>query len=323
MNSSARQAAAIVGLTCAAAAHAGDASASPQVPVRTDDVDRFYRVYDAAHGTPTAEALQAGYFAPASIGLQQYVAARIGSAEKLRQAIARRPDAYADARRCEAPLAETKARLPAVLARLAEVYPAATMAPVTFVIGRNDTGGNTTPDGVIIGLETLCRATWMGADVAARFVHIIAHEMVHVQQAAARVDTPGATLLFQSLLEGGADFVGELTSGDTINPQLKAWTRGHECAIEREFQKDALGTDLSHWMYNGVGTPAKPGDLGYWVGYRIAKTYYTNASDKKRAISELLNVDNGNAAAFLEASGWAPQTGCPAAGIPGHAAPAS
>ena len=303
---SARQAAAVLGLICAALAHA----ASPPVAIRTDDVDRFYRVYDTAHGKPTAEVLQDDYLEPGSAGLHQYLASRIHSAAKLQQAIAKWPQAYADARQCEAPLAETKARLPAVFARLAEVYPAATIAPVTFVIGRNDTGGNTTPEGVIIGLETMCRATWMGADVAARFVHIIAHEMVHVQQPAAQVDTPGGTLLFQSLIEGGADFVGELTSGDTINPQLKVWTRGHECAIEREFQKDALGTDLSRWMYNGVGTPDKPGDLGYWVGYRIAKAYYANASDKKQAIADLLNVNNDDAAAFLERSGWRPQTGC-------------
>jgi hypothetical protein len=302
--------AAAAGLLCAALAHATDSAAPAQVAVRTDDVDRFYRVYDTANGTPTIEALQGGYLDPGSTALHQYVTSRIRSAAKLQQAIAKWPAAYADARQCMAPLAQTKARLPAVFARFTELYPAASLAPVTFVIGRNDTGGNTTPDGVVIGLETMCRATWMGADVSTRFVHIIAHEMAHVQQPAAQVETPGATLLFQSLLEGGADFVGELTSGETINPQLKAWTRGHECAIERKFLKDALGTDTSGWMYGGVGTPDKPGDLGYWVGYRIAKAYYANAKDKRQALSDLLLIDNEHAPAFLERSGWAPQTGC-------------
>ena len=301
-------------LACAAwllvAAMARAADAAPPVVVRTEDIDRFYRVYDAAHGQPSAEALQAGYLDPGSVGLQQYLAARIRSAAKLQQAVAASPAAYDDARRCAAALADTKARLPDVFARLVEAYPAARIAPVTFVIGRNDTGGNTTPDGVIIGVETMCRARWMGADVPIRFVHIVAHEMAHVQQPAAQADTPGATLLFQALLEGGAEFVGELTSGDVINPQLRQWTRGHECTIERAFEKDALGTDLSHWMYNGVGTPDKPGDLGYWVGYRIAKAYYTRATDKTKALATLLNVDNRSAPQFLKDSGWTPQTGC-------------
>ena len=296
-------------LLVATLAHAGAATSSGAV-IRTSDLDHFYAVYDAAQGAPTADALQRGYLDPGSPGLQQYVAARIHSAAKLQQAIGAAPEAYADARHCAAALAETSARLPAVFARLRETYPAARIAPVTFVIGRNDTGGNTTPDGVIIGVETMCRATWMGTDVATRFVHIVAHEMAHVQQPGAAVDTPGATLLFQALLEGEAELVAELTSGDVINPQLREWTRGRECAIESAFVKEASGTDLSHWMYNGVGTPDKPGDLGYWVGYRIAKAYYAQARDKKQAIATLLHVDNDSAPKILEDSGWAPQTGC-------------
>jgi hypothetical protein len=288
-------------------------AAAPETPVviRTDDVERFYRVYDAAHGHPTAEQLQAQYLDPGSVGLHQYLTARIKSAASLQHSIDVRPADFADARRCLAPLADTKARLPAVFARLVDAYPAARIAPVTLVIGRDDTGGNTTPDGVIIGVETMCRSNWLEGDIATRFVHIIAHEMAHVQQpAAAQDDVPGATLLFQSLLEGGADFTAELTSGETANSHLKRWTRGHECAIEQAFDKDALGTDISHWLYNGVGTPDQPGDLGYWVGYRIAKSYYEHAANKKKALDQLLNVDNATAPQILKDSGWKPQTGC-------------
>jgi len=306
--SAARQALCLAALLAAGLARAG-APAAPVV-IRTDDVDRFYRVYDEAHGQPTAEALQAGYLDPGSVGLQQYLVARIKSADKLQRAIAARPSDYAAARACIAPLADTKARLPAVFARFVEVYPAARIAPVTLLIGRDDTGGNTTPDGVIIGVEKTCGARWMGDDVGARFAHIIAHEMAHVQQPASQVETPGATLLFQALLEGGADFMAELTSGDTINPQLRQWTRGHECAVEQAFEKDAPGTDLSRWMYNGVGTPDNPGDLGYWVGYRIVRTYYEHATDKQAAIATLLHVDNASAPQFLKDSGWKPQAGC-------------
>ncbi|HYP31257.1 MAG TPA: DUF2268 domain-containing putative Zn-dependent protease [Burkholderiaceae bacterium] len=304
-----RQALALAALLGAGLARAA-APAAPVV-VRSDDIDRFYRVYDAAHGRPTAEALQAGYLDPGSPGLHQYLAARIKSAASLQHSIDVRPADYAGARRCLAPLADTKSRLPAVFARFVDAYPAARIAPVTLVIGRDDTGGNTTPDGVIIGVETMCRSNWLDDDVATRFVHIIAHEMAHVQQpAAAQDDVPGATLLFQSLLEGGADFMAELTSGATANPQLQRWTRGHECAIEQAFEKDALGTDISHWLYNGVGTPDKPGDLGYWVGYRIVKTYYAQARDKKAAVDTLLHIDNASAPQFLKDSGWKPQTGC-------------
>jgi hypothetical protein len=287
------------------------AKAAPAVVVRTDDVERFYRLYDATHGHPTAAELQSQYLDPGSEALHEYVASRIDNAAKLAAAIEKRPDSYSQARACLPGLAKTKAQLPAVFARMAEIYPASKFPPVTFVIGRDSTGGTTTSDGIVLGLETMCRTTMMGADIGDRFTHIIAHELAHVQQPAGQVDAPpGASLLFQSLLEGGAEFVAELTSGDVSYGHMKTWTRGKECAIEQAFQKDAPGADISHWLYNGLGTPDQPGDLGYWAGYRIARTYYANAANKQQAVSDLLNVDPGNAAAFLNRSGWTPQAGC-------------
>jgi hypothetical protein len=38
-------------------------------------------------------------------------------------------------------------------------------------------------------------------------------------------------------------------------------------------------SDLSGWLYNGMGSAEKPGDLGYWVGYRIAKAFYNRRPD--------------------------------------------
>ncbi|MEP6503740.1 MAG: DUF2268 domain-containing putative Zn-dependent protease [Betaproteobacteria bacterium] len=285
--------------------------AQPPVVVRTDDIDRFFRVYDATHGQPSVEVLQKEYLDAGSQALQQFVVARIGSAAKLHDAILARPKDFDDARACAAALATTRQQLPAVWSRLAALYPPAQFPPVTFVIGRSSTGGTTTIDGMVIGVETVCRMTQMGADLGPRFTHMIAHELAHIQQPAGRVDAPpGATLLFQALLEGGAEFMAEAASGEVSNVHLKTWTRGHECVIESAFAKDAAGSDVSHWLYNGIGTPDQPGDLGYWVGYRIAKAYVAQASDKQRAIADLLNVNPGNAEAFLTRSGWSPQTGC-------------
>jgi hypothetical protein len=296
-------------LALAATAHA--AEAAPRVDFRTDDVDRFFQVYDAAHGRPSAAQLQAQYLDPGSEALHQFALTRIGGAAKLADAIARRPEDFVRARGCLAALASTRARLPGVYARMAALDADSTFPPVTFVVGRGSTGGTTTRDGIVIGLETMCRFDVLGADVGERFTHIIAPELAHVQQPAAQVDAPpGATLLFQSLLEGGAELVAELTSGDVSYGHMKTWTRGRECAIEQAFEKDASGTDTSHWLYNGFGTADEPGDLGYWVGYRIAKAAYANAADKRQLIADLLRVDTRTAADFLARSGWRPQAGC-------------
>lgn len=287
-------------------------SVAPEQPhVLIGDVTRFYAVYDQDHGKPSVHDLQRDYLDPGSVGLHQFVTARIGSAQKLAQAMAKAPRDYRGARRCESALPAVRNDLREVFSRLARLDPHASFPPVTVVIGRDNSGGTTTPEGVTIGLEVVCRSNWLDPDVVQRMVHLIAHEYVHVQQPAAQVDAPpGATLLFQSLMEGGAEFIGELTSGEVLNQQLKRWTRGKACRIERDFQAQALGTDVSAWLYNGPGTPAKPGDLGYWVGYRIVRAYYHHARDKMQAIQAILNVNNFNAAEFLRRSGWHADTDC-------------
>ena len=304
-----RLALALMALLAAGLARA--AAPEPAVVMRTDDVERFYRLYDAAHGHPTAEQLQSQYLAPGSEALHQFVALRIGDAAQLATAIEKRPADFAQARGCLAALAKTRAQLPAVYARYAQLYPATTFPPVTFVIGRDSTGGTTSREGILMGLETMCHLDLLGADPGDRFTHMIAHELAHVQQPAAQKDAPpGTPLLPQALLEGGAELLAELTSGRVSYGHMAAWTKGKECAIEQAFAKDALGSDTSHWLYTGFGTPDQPGDLGYWVGYRITKAYYEHAGDKRQAVADVLNISFDNAAAFLARSGWKPQTGC-------------
>ena len=133
-----------------------------------------------------------------------------------------------------------------------------------------------------------------------RLAHIIAHELVHALQKG----FAGDSVLVMSLNEGAAEFVAELISGRISNIHLIDWTAGRESEIERRFARDMNGTDLKPWLYNGVGTPAEPGDLGYWVGYRIVRAYYARRPDKRRAIADILAATD--APAFLGASLWQP-----------------
>jgi uncharacterized protein YjaZ len=61
-------------------------------------------------------------------------------------------------------------------------------------------------------------------------------------------------------------------------------------------------TDLSQWLYNSA--PERPGDLGYWVGYRIVKSYYQRADDKRQALRDIFEMTDPKA--FLARSGWRP-----------------
>lgn len=277
--------------------------------VQTDDVTRFFKVLDANQGRPSADDLQHGYLDAGTDALRSFTDRRIGSMERLARAIQDKPALFAKARTCATALPSIRTRVAAAVDRLGALLPSARFPPVTVLVGRGNSGGVTTEAGVVVGLEALCNADWMQADVGDRFVHLIAHEYVHVQQPGARVDVEQPTLLYQTLLEGGAEYVAERISGQPANAHLQRWTQGRECALERAFLQDSMGTDLSRWLYNGPGNDARRGDLGYWIGYRIAHAYVARAADTRSGVAELLDVQPGNAAALLEASGWQPACG--------------
>jgi uncharacterized protein YjaZ len=77
---------------------------------------------------------------------------------------------------------------------------------------------------------------------------------------------------------------------------------GREREIETAFAADVDNADLSGWLYNS--TPEKPADLGYWVGYRIVKSYYQHADDKRQAIRDIFGMTNPKE--FFAKSGWRP-----------------
>jgi Predicted Zn-dependent protease (DUF2268) len=268
-----------------------------------EDVDRFYKIYDAAGGHPTAEQLQRDYIDSGSDGLHQFAKMRNITGDRIAETLTKHPEIYADAKRCMAVLPRVRQRLEAALLKMGELYPEAKFPAVTIAVGRGKPVGVGSPvHGVMIGLEALCATNWLNPDLEERFVHVIAHEYVHVQQVRALVDDEHPTVLEGSLIEGAAEFVGELISGAVSNSQLGASTNGHEKEIESAFVGDEDKTDLSQWLYNG--TMDKPGDLGYWVGYRVVKSYYERATDKRQAFREILQMNDPKA--FLAKSGWYP-----------------
>ena len=83
--------------------------ARPQILTR--DVDRFYKVYDAADGHPTEAQLQRDYMDPGSGGLHQFTKVRNLTGGTLARALAQHPADYSGARRCAAALGEVRRRL--------------------------------------------------------------------------------------------------------------------------------------------------------------------------------------------------------------------
>jgi hypothetical protein len=220
--------------------------------------------------------------------------------------MAKHPEIYSGARQCTAVLPRVRERVGGALRKLGRLYPKAEFPPVTILVGRgHPVGDGSAVTGLQIDMVMLCAVKWDNLDVEERFVRVIVHEYIHVQQFPALNDDEHPTLLERSLMEGGAEFGTELILGqpaEVTSPPLRAATLGHEMEIESAFVADENTTDLSKWLDNS--TLEKPGDLGYWVGYRIVKSYYQHAADKRRALREIIELTDPKL--FLAKSGWYP-----------------
>jgi len=275
-----------------------------QPEIRTSDVDRFFALYDATGGKPTASQLQA-YIDGGTEGFLAFARMRRTTGERIAISIENQPQIYSEARKCAAVLPAVKGRLSHSLDRLKQLYPEATLPPITLAVGRGKPVGTADLNGVMIGLEALCAADFMNPKIEDRFVYVIAHEYVHVQQARFYTEDPKETVLRATLTEGAAELVGELTSGSVSYGHLPAMVQGREASLEAAFLTDVDKTALgSAWLYNYPGTAEQPADLGYWIGYRIAKSYYQKAIDKRAALQDIIEMRDPKA--FLRKSGWRP-----------------
>lgn len=286
----------------------------------TSDIGNFWKAYDAGGKDGSATAFQREYLDRASPGLKDFIQARSVTGQRLAQMVAAFPSYFAAVRGNTLRLDQDPTVLDRIRANyhtIESLYPAAVFPPVTFLIGRFTTGGTTAQSGMLIGTEFFAIDESTPLDELGAFqranVHsvdsiavIVAHEHTHVLQLAARKLATHAnkTLLEQAIMEGSADFVGELVSGSHINGRVYAYGYAHESDLWNEFQLAMNGSDVSNWLYNQGSSSSRPGDLGYFIGYRITQAYYNKAPDKSAAIADIIRVDN--ATAFLSASGYAP-----------------
>jgi hypothetical protein len=132
----------ICALACAAIPVAAQSPTStPSSPaagpvIQIEDVDRFYKLYDAAGGHPTADQLQHDYIDPGSDGLHHFATVRNISGTTIAKTLAEHPEIYSDAKRCMDVLPRVRQRLQAALLELGRLYPEARFPPVTIVVGR-------------------------------------------------------------------------------------------------------------------------------------------------------------------------------------------
>lgn len=306
---------------CASTTSPLDGPSSPgDAQFVSSDIDHFWVAYANGGSGGDAGAFQRLYLDQASAGLNDFKASRHVTGASLAAMVRASPRYFASIRGINRRLLDpgdaVLSRIRANYGRIKAVYPAAVFPPVTFLLGRFSTGGTTSSSGILIGTEFYALSPEVPVDELDPFARanvqaldslpiIIAHEHTHVLQARGHAAALSGdhSLLAQALMEGSADFVGELVSGGNSNAKVRAYALSHEAELWAEFQRDMNGTDVSRWLYNqGSATGERPGDLGYFIGYRICEAYYRSVADATQAVKEIIEMRD--ARAFLTGSGY-------------------
>lgn len=277
----------------------------------TQDIDNFWRAYGSANKEPDRAKriaiFQTEYLDKGTPGLTDFVRLRIKSATNLVEAIERQPKYYASIRRSTLRVREMEREVRKSFRKFKSLYPDAVFPNVYFLVGVSNTGGTTSDNGLLIGTEMYAGTPqtpreelpdWMKAVLKPieKLPAIVAHELIHFNQKYPELKT----LLSRAIQEGSADFLGEMISGETINPEQKSYGTQHESELWLQFQTEMNGSSVKNWMYNGLTAKDKPTDLGYYMGSKISEAYYKSATDKRQAVRDILEIRDF--AAFLEKS---------------------
>ncbi|MDR2235745.1 MAG: DUF2268 domain-containing putative Zn-dependent protease [Chryseobacterium sp.] len=254
----------------------------------TGDTGRFWKAFDTmetSKGNPFADYMNDG-----SPGVKGFTPFRIINADSLYTMVKLRKADYLKTRNVLKGIGQKEKRAKAIYSAMKYWYPEAKFPPVYFVYGRFNSGGTVSKDGIIIGTEMLSNLDGV--------MGLVAHELIHFQQNIKGDDS----LIKNTLMEGGADFISEMISGENINTGPFRYGEAHLEALCREFVTKLKNDDNTDWLYGTSKKDDRPNDLGYWMGYKISEAYFNKQKDKHQAIHDILNIENPMN--FLKESGF-------------------
>lgn len=269
------------------------------------DVVNFWQAYDLV-SNDTSKAVQVyneHYFDKGTIGLQSYLYTKIKTVENFVFIHNQKQKYYASIKANTMKAVDMEPRFRAAFSKLESLYPEAVFPPVYFVIGKLNSAGTVSSEGLLLALDQACMSEevdtselndWEKTVISTveRLPNTVAHELIHFQQTEMITSTESDTSLLRgAVIEGMADFIGELISGKTPGDNYYEYAKGREKEIWARFTEDMYLNKSHEWIANATNTPEGiPADLGYWAGYQICKSYYAQFEDKKQAIYDMFHI---------------------------------
>lgn len=290
-----------------------------QSKVFTQDIDNFWVAFDSAQSTKDSlqqlHFIQTLYIDKGTEGLKAFMKVRNYSADRWVMLINKYPKFWASVRSNTLAVKTRTAVIEQSIVKFKTLYPELKEARLYFTVGGLRSGGTTDSNMVLVGTEIATGTattdvsefsnSWLAGvfkeQSPENIVPLNIHEYVHTQQKG-----EGLNVLGQCINEGAADFITELVLGEQRRANYIKYGYQHESELKESFKQEMFTASYGQWLYNGSDA-LKMADLGYFMGYVICKSYYTRASDKKKAAKEIveLNYSDSNAVeSFLARSGY-------------------
>lgn len=284
----------------------------PARDVYTSDIDNFWIAYDSVQTTSDSVKqtafIQKLYVDKGTEGLKTFMKVRSYTPELWARVIRQYPKFWRSIRQNMSVVPQREAEATQYLKKFKALYPDYQEAKIYYTVGALKSGGTAEGKTLLVGMEIAAGNNT--TDVSEfpnkrlenlfktiktdNIVPFTIHEYMHTQQ-----KEEGKTLLGQALCEGVCDFLTELVLDRPLTHPYLQYGREHETEIKARFKKEMYNADYSQWIYNS-STSQGIGDLGYFMGYTICKSYYQHAANKKQAIREMIELPYSDATAISQ-----------------------
>lgn len=288
------------------------APAQKPFTVVTTDVTNFWKAYDKIITTKDTlqqyRYLNDVYIDKGSQGLKDIMQVRNYTAKNYIDAINNYPQFWESIRKNTLQSKNLSADLTKGIERLRKIYPELKPATAYFTIGAFRTNGTISGSNILFGCEMALADKHTVIAELPEYLHdfyknhtpindivlLATHEYVHTQQ-----KNFVENLLSYCLYEGVAEFVSVKATGKPSYIAAIAFGKANNAKVKAKFESDMFKVNKTYdWLWSSRQNSFKVRDLGYYVGYAICENYYEKASDKQKAISEMIGLDYENTEAF-------------------------
>ncbi len=251
----------------------------------TNDVDNFWRAFDAAEGMRERDQVRIYedlYLSRGSRGFRDFASQYLKDPEAFTRTVKDRDAFYRSIRFSMHRIREFEGEIRHFYRRFRRLYPPVSIPNVTCVIGTLSCHSERAESGILIGAELfgrtestvsdeLDRAELWALRPLAALPDAVIHELVHVQQRAGFGSED--SLLVGAVREGVAVLTAELVTRRRDDSVPHLFGRARESEVWQAFREGMREGDLDSWLGGATRTDGWPPRLGAFVGCQICRAY--------------------------------------------------